>query len=496
MQPSASCLPPESQQIDSGDRSGNTRRPLVLVSIPMDRCVKNFLDTQLYLELVQKFDVCIISYLSENEGFRSRYGGPGISFLESTRFTSRLRGRLFNFVEIIRLFGFYFKWRRSIGRLHWFASTRYRYPEDYVRNSRATPRHVRGLLIGLIASIGTALRLHRLIPRWLGHWYMSAPILESWLDANSPVAYLATAHRTDQEKFLSFHAGRRGIRSILIPDSWDNFIVDGFLFHEFDSYGVMGPEMAAHLSAYHGVQPNRMTSLGVPVRRMYEEQIKKTPYDLRAAFDIPPGLPILTYIAVSTSACYDTVDIIEELARAVEAGVVQSCVILVRTQPGQDPSEYFDRLQGYGCIRIQVAGNRGGGGEGAIDFDRSDENVEYAASIAQASVVVSNISACVIDACVADIPTIINAIELSTYPERGFSPRAIAELDPFGLVQAGLPVAWSMAELFDHIKRALEDHSYAAPGRRSASKDWDYAAPDYKERFMKMISPTADWTPI
>ncbi|HEV8443475.1 MAG TPA: hypothetical protein VGQ27_08335, partial [Steroidobacteraceae bacterium] len=273
--------------------------------------------------------------------------------------------------------------------------------------------------------------------------------------------------------------------------SWDNFIVDGFLIHPYDSIGVMGPVMARQLDELHGVDSKRQAALGVPVRRMYEEVLAGSAYDLRAKYSIPAGTPIITYIAVSTMACYDTLEIVEGLARAILDGRVPQAVLLVRTQPGQDPSEFLARLGPLPCVRIQVAGNRGGGGEGRIDFDRHDENVEYAATIAQAQAVVSNLSACVIDACVADVPTIVNAVEISAYPPAAFSPRAIVDLDPFDLRETGLPIARTMPELLEHVSAALRNPAATEVSRRRAAQASDYCAHDYVERFLEMVSGEA-----
>jgi hypothetical protein len=466
-------------------------RPTVLVSIPMDRCVKNFLDTRLFTALRARFDVCIVSYLADDAGFRRTYGGEGVSFLSAPRFLSRLRERIYNLAEIARFHGFYFRHRHDVARVHWRAATLYRYPEDYGPGKDARPRRLRYLAFNLVAGLGGLLRLDRVLAKLLGGWYFAQPALESWMRSRKPVAYIATAHRTDQEKFVAHHAARFGVRSILLPDSWDNFIVDGYQFHEFDLYGVMGPVMARQLERIHDVQAARQRALGVPVRRMYEEVLANGSYDLHARFSISPATPIVTYIAVSTMACYDTVEIIERLARSIDQGELPPAVILVRTQPGQDPAEYFRRLGSHPAVRIQVAGSRGGGGEGRVDFDRRDENLEYAATIARASVVVSNLSACVVDGCAADVPTIMNAVELSAYPPGGFSPRALVDLDPFELLETGLPVARSMPELIAAVAGALRDPAASAASRRRAAQASDYGTRDYVERFLEMVTGEA-----
>jgi hypothetical protein len=249
--------------------------------------------------------------------------------------------------------------------------------------------------------------------------------------------------------------------------------------------------MAAQMTRIHGVGAERQCKLGAPVRRMYEEVLRDSDYLLRTAYAIPAGTPIVTYIAVSSMACYDTLEIVEVLARAIDDGELPEAVILLRTQPGHDPSEYIARLSGFRCMRIQVAGNRGGGGEGRIDFDRRDENVEYAATIAQASVVVSNLSACVVDACVADVPTVLNAVELTPYLPGGFSPRALTDLDPFELLGTGLPVARTMPELLAAVATALRDPASTASGRRRAAEMSDYQASDYVDRFLGMLESRA-----
>lgn len=455
----------------------------------MDRCVKNFLDTRLYTLLRQAFDVCIVSYLSEDAGFRAAYGGPGVSFLPAPRFRSQLRQRVFNLAEIWRFHGFYFRWRRTLARLHWSAVTGYRYPEDYGPGKRLHPRRARALLFWILAGLGSTLRLFRLVPKLLARWYFDQPALAQWLAQHRPLAYIATAHRTDQEKFLAFHAGRLGVRSVLVPDSWDNFIVDGFQYHEYDAYGVMGAVMAKQLERIHSVGAARQVQLGVPVRRMYEELTARAGYDLRVQFDIPAGVPVITYIAVSTMACYDTVEIVRRLADAIETGRLPAAVILVRTQPGQDPAEYFEKLGSLRSVRIQVAGNRGGGGEGRIDFARRDENLEYAATIRQANAVISNLSACAADGYVAGVPTILNAVELSAYARGGFSPSGVIDLDPFEIVATGVAVARDMDQLIAHVRQALTAPQDMVRAGRAAAAACDYQVADYAERFVAMIGP-------
>ena len=257
---------------------------------------------------------------------------------------------------------------------------------------------------------------------------------------------------------MAFYAKKYDVRSVILPDSWDNFVVDGSLIHEYDLFLTFSAAMNDHLLTLHHVPETRLKVIGNPVRRMLFSELDNSSYDLRKEFNIPQQAKIVSLMAVSQSAYWDTFDLIDALLEAQDDRLLEPFVLLVRTQPGEDPINYLERYETHPNVRIQVAGTRGGGGQAEIDFTREDENLEYAATVAGVDAVITNLSACGIDACVAGVPFVLNAVELSAYPRGGFSPAALTELDNFGLLKLGLPVAWTLDDLIQITKLALERH--------------------------------------
>jgi hypothetical protein len=463
-------------------------KPRAILSIPMDRCVKNFLETPLYLELKLHFDVVIVSYLEKQSSFKERFSAPNIRFASEPDFMSSGRRAAFTILDFVRHFGFYFKFRKAETRLHWRGSVVYKYPDDYFPNQTPKPRRVRHLLFWLACFMSLKLNLRKYTVRFLGSWiFANSTIDELFRDPRTKL-FVSTAHRTTQEKFLAFHAKKYNVRSVILPDSWDNFVVDGDLIHEFDRFLTFSAAMNDHLVKLHNVEETRLKVIGNPVRRMLFSELDNSSFDLRKQFKIPRSVKIVVLMAVSQSAYWDTFELVDALLAAQDNGSLEPFILLIRTQPGEDPVGYFDRYKTHPQVRIQVAGTRGGGGQAEIDFTREDENLEYAATVARVDAVITNLSACGIDACVAGVPFILNAVELSAYPRGGFSPAALTELDNFGLLQLGLPVAWTLKDLIQITEQALERHPSLIDACERAALKWDTKIHNPEEIFSECVS--------
>jgi len=456
--------------------------PRILLSIPLDRC-KILLDTRLYRELSARFPVAVVSYLSDRPEFREAYGAGGVHFYGRPELRGRWRWRAYNFTEILRHFAFLFRFRRGATRMYWRGETRYRWatPED------RRPHYLREAVLTVLAWAEVRFSLRRRILKMAGSWIFANPDVDSIFAQFRPTVFVSTAHKSDQEKILAYHASRRRLRSVFIPDSTDSFNMNGDLFHEFDVYCLWGPRMRRHAMLLHGIPENRFLPLGIPAHRAYEELLQSDPFDVRGTFGIADGVRIITYLAIWRGGFLDFHASIDALLGAIASDRIPNAVLLLRTCPWEDPAEVIARYQGRPHIRIQVAAN-----DSTPDFAGDTQAREYAWTLFQSSVIVmSATTGALLQSCRMGIPTIANMVELSPYPEGAFSPRRLEEADPVDIFKSGLPAAHSFDELIDLVNRYLDDPRRDEHVWRTIAEDWDYADPQYVARFIRAVEGDA-----
>lgn len=455
----------------------------ILLSIPLDRC-KSFLDTPIFRALKQRHQIFVFSYLADREEFTGAYSEENIRFYPAPMILGSLRYYLFNLTEIFRHFGFLYKWRNGATALYWPAQTKYKWGDPRQPNKN---RPVRYFALLILSSIGNVFPLRKLLITFLGRWIYWNPGLDMFFKEYQPTVYICTAHKTDQEKILAYYASKYKLFSIFVPDSTDNFAINGFTFHDFDWYCMWGSRMNEHAKQLHGIKNSKLVKLGVPVNRLYEDLIKRRHnYNFRNQFQIPPSLNIITYLSIFRQGYQDLIPTIDYLLECIDSGQIKDSVLLLRPSPWEDSTELEERYGTCDGIRIQSVP------KGGFDAPGNYRQIQYIETLRQSSVVVmSAITGAVLQSCLLGIPTIANVVQISEYAVEGVSPQSFWKRDPLNMFKAGLPAAHSLEELLGLINGYLDDPQKDRDIWKRIADEWDYRNPRYVEDFMGLIEGVA-----
>jgi hypothetical protein len=355
---------------------------------------------------------------------------------------------------------------------------------------------LRYYLLSVLGFMGSNLSAHKLINYVLGNWMYSNPQLDDFFQRERPKTYIATANRTDQEKILSHHARKYGLNTILIPDSWDNFIPDGFLFHEFDRFCLWGPRQRDQIKKYHDVPDHKLIEIGVPLYRQFEQLLEDNQtFSIRHRNDIPADSRMILYLQQAKTHNFDELEIIDYICARIDDGTIPNCVLLIRTQPGQDPTSIEMRFNHRSNVRVQISGNKHSGGEGDIDLINNIENLEYIKTLRESAVVISPISKCILESYLVETPVIVNLVELSNYPEGGLSPRSHAAGDLMDLFKDGCPSVRTLEELVLMINSYLANPEKDKETRTRILNSWDCKDESYIEHFLELIGAVEETGP-
>jgi hypothetical protein len=467
-------------QHPTGQSGAGSAKPRLFVSIPHERC-KPLLDTDIFAALKARYDIHIFSYLADSPAIRQFYAGPGVTFHPEPKFRSRWRWRLYNFTEILRHFAFLHRWRHGATKLFWHAETLYQWvsPEHF-----KTKRPVRKAILTVLAWLERAFGMRRIIVGLAGPWMFRNAELQRLFERLEPAGYIGTAHKTDQEKVLAYFAGRYGVRSIFLPDSTDNFSVNGGSFHDFDYYCMWGPRMYAQARALHDLPPEKLVKLGIPAHRTYERLVgPRSGYDLHERYDIPRSHRIVTYLSIWRLGFLDMFPSIDYLLAAIESGRLKDVTILIRTSPWEDPTEILQAYGGREHVRVQVSGN-----DSKPDFPGVAHQLEYAETMRQSDVVVASTTTTPIFlACRFGRPSIANMVELSEYPAEGLRPSTLETADALGFFEDGLPAAHTLHELVDLVDFYLKNPQSNEVTWRRVGSSWDYGEPDHVPMFLSLL---------
>ena len=458
--------------------SSNT--PKILLSIPLDRC-KNFLDTDIYRALKERHPITIFSYLADRDDFQRTYGGPDVHFHKGVEISGRWRWFVYNLTEVLRHFGFLYRWRKSRTALYWHAETKYRWldPEEF-----RVKRRVRHLVFVILSFLENRIHLRALLVRYLGWWIFENAQLDEFFLREEPTVYICTAHKTDQEKILSYYARRHKLKSIFVPDSVDNYYMNGSLFHEFDWFCIYGPKMREHARELHGIEEHRLVKLGIPANRLCEKLLRQGgSYKVRERLEIPSHVRIITYLSIWRLGYLDLLPTIDYLLESIESGRIRDAILVLRPSPWEDFTEILARYGNRPSIRLQLVQSNG-----QFDSGGTDYLFEYVETLRQSSVVVmSATTGALLQTCLLRVPAIANLVELSEYPREGFSPLALEKTDSFDLFKTGLPAAHSLEELVWMINEYLEHREKDRDVWKRILDEWDYQNENYIEDFVGLI---------
>jgi hypothetical protein len=263
-------------------------------------------------------------------------------------------------------------------------------------------------------------------------------------------------------------ARRRGVRTLAIDPSWDNFTNKLMPVRRVNRLVVWNDLMKAQAVELHGYQPEEVRVGGVPQwDRYFTEGSTTSREEFCARVGADPARRLVT-LTTTPQELYPHHDhVLRVMSAALREGQWPAAQILVRLHPRDDRAKYaaFENVPGIIIEKPFRDTVRAGDGL-AVDVT-ADSQRHLANTLRHSDVIVNVASTIAIEAAIFDTP-VVN-IAFDGEQEESF-PRSARRYYQFthyvNITRHGaVKVAWSPAELVRHVRSYLDDRAQDAAGR-------------------------------
>ena len=137
---------------------------------------------------------------------------------------------------------------------------------------------------------------------------------------------------------------KRGIKTLMLINGWDNVSSKGTIPNMPDYLGVWGEQSKEHAARIHNMPPQRIVTLGVPHFKEYYQRPTQSREDFRRS----AGLPLEKKVILFAGSCrvFDETSILLDLEKAIADGELGDIHILYRPHPWrhkrQEEDSFFD----------------------------------------------------------------------------------------------------------------------------------------------------------
>lgn len=270
-------------------------------------------------------------------------------------------------------------------------------------------------------------------------------------------------------------AARRGVRTMAIDASWDNFTNKLLPARRVSRLVVWNELMKAQAVALHGYAPDEVTVAGVPQWDRYFRSpvtISREAFCARVGAD--PARRIVTLTTTPQELYRHHDHVLRVLVRAMSGGAwPQPAQVLVRLHPRDDLTCYaaFENVPGVIVEKPFRPTVRAGDG---LDVDVTAESQQHLAdTLAHSDVVVNVASTIAIEAAIFDTPVVNVAFDGEEEAPFTRSARRYYRFTHYANVtrHGAVRVAWTPAELVAHVGAYLADPALDREGRQRVVRE-------------------------
>ena len=255
------------KRTDTPDHAPRSDR-LIVLSIPFQKILRSHLSDTVRKVLAEKADVIVVSPFATIPEFRKRYADPRIGHLQGRELgkQSRLARLLSSAGHFLRIRS---HWSKNRDKLQYYWHNRYvRIALEKDHNLKFPYRIVADLLLHL----GKYYDIWKLVDNFFGRTRFDHPELNEVSKQYEEVVLIQAASWGFQDQALGWMVRRYGWRSIMLPYTTDQLMVNGHLFCDYDYVCAQGEAEVTYARTLHGIPPERIVKLGSPsfdsIRRM------------------------------------------------------------------------------------------------------------------------------------------------------------------------------------------------------------------------------------
>ena len=436
--------------------------PCVFFSVPHGASAGNMLRTGIFRHLLAAqptAQIVLLSPLVKDPAFAREFSDRRVTFEElPPHMPAGLEARLFALMQAAYV---------SSGATE---SVRIRF--DEARANRTirwirTKRWLTRLALPSMARKGTR---YDAIDRLVSH-----PLAEQLFDRYRPSLLVTSSPGLIfSEVPLLRTAVRRGVRTMAIDPSWDNFTNKLIPVRRVNRLVVWNDLMRDQAVDIHGYTPDQIRVAGCPQWDLYFSQPRadRSAFFHRIGADPSRALVTLTTTPRSIYTHHDHV--VRTLVRAMRDGAwPKPAQLLVRVHPRDDASAYDAFRSEPGVIIEKPFRPTIKSGDG-LDVDVTADSQQHLADTLQHSDVVVNVASTIaVEAAIFDTPVVNIAFDGETPSEPIRSARRYYRFTHFVNItrRGAVRVAQAPGELVDYVGRYLADPSVDRDGRRAVTAE-------------------------
>ena len=302
---------------------------------------------------------------------------------------------------------------------------------------------------------------------------VSHPEMETLFDKYRPVLVVAAnPGLVFSEVPLLRTARRRGVRSMAIDSSWDNYTNKLIPVRQVNRLVVWNEIMKEQAVALHGYDPEAIRVAGAPQFDMHFRQ--RTPRaDFLERIGADPSRRLIALTTTPRSLYLHHDHVLRALVAAMQDGRLQNAQVLVRLHPRDEFDAYREFLDIPNVIiekpfrdTVKVADG--------LAIDVMPENQRHLGdTLCHANVVVNVASTISIEACIFDTPVVNICFDGPADSPYVKSARRYYSFTHYVNITArnAVRVAQSPAELVDSVAMYLANRGLDAQGRKQVVLD-------------------------
>ena len=337
---------------------------------------------------------------------------------------------------------------------------------------------------GIIRWIGLKSVLGRLLttplsphgsPYALSDRLVSHPAFDRLFETHDPVLVIAAnPGLVFAEVPLLRTARRRGVRSLVIDASWDNFTNKLLPVRQADRLVVWNDLIKEQAITLHGYRPEAIRVTGAPQFDPHFRPHVRTPrveFFRRVGADPARKLVVLTTTPASLYPHH--AHVLRALSAAIADGTLGDAQVLVRLHP-RDEVEAYREFEKEPHVLVEKPFRDSVAVADGLAIDVMPEHQRHLGdTLHHADVVVNVASTISIEACIFDTPVVnigFDGPEPAPYvrsAKRYYAFTHYANITARDAVR----VAWTPGEMIDWIRRYLDDPSLDRAGRRQVVLD-------------------------
>jgi hypothetical protein len=300
---------------------------------------------------------------------------------------------------------------------------------------------------------------------------VSHPRAEALFDRHQPALLVTSSPGLIQAEVpLLRTAARRGVRSIAVDASWDNFTNKILPVRRVSRLAVWNQLMKEQAIAFHGYRPEEVHVTGPQHWDLYFRGGRESTRDAffrRIGADPARKLVTLTTTPLELYAHYDRVlrVMIEAMRRGRWPG---ACQILVRVHPRDDLDRYAGFVDGPNVIIEKPFRTTVRSGDGMAVDCTVESQQHLADTMRHSDVVVQVASTIAVEAAIFDTPAVNVSFDGDLPAEWTRSARRYLRFTHFANVvrHGAVKLAETPEQLVDGVAAYLNDPTIDAAGRR------------------------------